>query len=501
MANLVLMEGISKTFPGVKALDNCQFSLESGEVHALVGENGAGKSTLVKILTGVYTKDSGRILIEGQEVEINSPRDAQKLGIAIIHQELNLMPHLTIAQNIFIGREAYQKNKVLLNDRELNRKAEEYFKLLKLNLDPTAKVSTLTVGKQQMVEIVKAISFNSRILIMDEPTAALTDTEIEDLFSVIRDLRSKGVGIIHISHRLEELKLIADRITVMRDGKYINTVGINDVTINDIIKMMVGRELFVTAPETAGVPNAPVALEVRNLNCKKTMLKDVSFELRKGEILGVSGLVGAGRTETARAVFGADPKDSGEVLVNGEKADIKYPVDAVKKGIAYLSEDRKLFGLALGLDVETNISLANFRRFCRGPGFVDTAKTKKNAEEKVRLLQIKTPSLRQLVKNLSGGNQQKVVLAKWLTRDCDVLIFDEPTRGIDVGAKSEIYTLLQELAKMGKAVMVISSDLPEIIRISHRVMVMCGGRVTGVLSGADITQENIMTLATKRDAI
>ncbi|HHW48118.1 MAG TPA: sugar ABC transporter ATP-binding protein [Clostridiaceae bacterium] len=490
------MEGISKSFPGVKALDKCRISLNKGEVHALVGENGAGKSTLMKILTGVYTKDEGRILIDGKEAVINNPRDAQKYGISIIHQELNLMPHLTVAQNIFIGRESFQKNRILLNDKELNRKTEELLKLFNLDIKPTVKVSELTVAKRQMIEIIKAISYNSRILIMDEPTAALSETEVEELFRTIRRLKNDGVGIIYISHRLAELKQIADRVTVMRDGKYIDTVNIDDVTVDDIVKMMVGRNIFVSAPEVNASDDAPIALEVRGISRGK-LVKNVSFKLKQGEILGIAGLMGAGRTETARAIFGADPRDAGEIYVNGKLVDIKTPTDAVNAGIAYLSEDRKQFGLALGLDVETNIALAYFKKFTKLFGFVDTKKTSENAEEMVRKLQIKTPSVKQKVKNLSGGNQQKVVLGKWLTRNCNILIFDEPTRGIDVGAKSEVYSLLNDLAKQGKAIIVISSELPEIIRISHRVLVMCEGRITGEVSGDEITQENIMTLATK----
>lgn len=495
---LVVMEGINKSFPGVIALDDCRITLNKGEVHALVGENGAGKSTLMKILTGVYTKDAGRISINGEEATINNPRDALKFGVSIIHQEFNLMPHLTVAQNIFIGREAYQKNRILLNDIEINIKTENLLKLFNLNIDPTIKVSSLTVAKQQMVEIIKAISYNSRILIMDEPTAALTETEINDLFRVIKQLRQSGVGIIYISHRLAELKQIADRVTVMRDGKYVDTLDINDVTTDDIIKMMVGREIYVSAPLVRTTTDSAIALETRGL-CSGRLVKDISFKLKQGEILGLSGLMGAGRTETARAIFGADERDSGEIYVYGKKVDIKTPSDAVNEGIAYLSEDRKLFGLALGLDVETNICLAYLKKFTRFFGFVDTEKTNKKAKDMVEKLQIKTPSLKQKVINLSGGNQQKTVIAKWLTRNCNILIFDEPTRGIDVGAKSEIYNLLNNLAKEGKAIMVISSELPEIIRISHRVIVMCNGRITGEVTGDEINQEKIMYLATKQE--
>ena len=492
------MENISKEFPGVKALDNVSFQLNAGEVHALVGENGAGKSTLMKVLTGVYGKDTGKILLRGNEVEIHSVRDSQKLGIIMIHQELNLMNHLTVAQNIFIGREE-KKAKVFLNDAELNRKAAELFKRLNVDIDPTVKVGSLTVAKQQMVEIAKALSYNSDVLIMDEPTAPLTDNEIEDLFRVIRMLRAEGKGIIHISHRLEELKQISDRITVMRDGGYVDTVNTHEVETSQIISMMVGREIFIDRNERTVPADAPIKLEVKGVNAGR-MVKDISFNVRKGEILGVAGLVGAGRTETARAIFGADPKTSGEIFVDGRKVSIKTPEDAVKNGIAYLSEDRKRFGLMLGLSIQTNASMATMKKFVRGKFFLNEKAETRNMEENIRDLAIKTPSVHQLARFLSGGNQQKVVLAKWLTRNCDVLIFDEPTRGIDVGAKNEIYKLLDRLANEGKAIIMISSELPEIIRVSNRVLVMCEGRITGEVTGDDINQTTIMQYATMREA-
>ena len=496
---LVSMEGIEKTFPGVHALSQCQFELRSGEVHALVGENGAGKSTLMKILTGVYKKDAGRIIYKGREIEIPSPRAAQQLGISIIHQELNLMPHLTAAQNIFIGREARKDVKFLVDEKEINEKTRQLFAMMHLDLDPRVKVSDLTVAKQQMVEIAKALSFNSEVLVMDEPTAALTESEIEELFRIIRQLREKGVGIVYISHRIEELKRISDRITVMRDGCYIGTVNTQEASIDQIISMMVGRTIYETSPQIPESDEQEVALEVRNLN-RRGVIKDVSFKLKKGEILGFAGLMGAGRTEVARAIFGADPIDSGEIYVFGQKVHIKSPSDAVKHGIGYLSEDRKRYGLTLGMDVETNIVLASFRKFIGFLGWVNNAGVRSTAGHFVETLKIKTPGLRQKVKNLSGGNQQKVVVGKWLARDCNILIFDEPTRGIDVGAKSEIYKLLNDLAEQGKSIIMISSELPEILRMSHRVIVMCEGRITGQLSAAEATQERIMQFATQREA-
>ena len=492
---LVSMAGIDKSFPGVHALNQCQFELRSGEVHALVGENGAGKSTLMKILAGIYRKDAGTILYKGREVDIPSPRAAQDLGISMIHQELNLMNHLTVAQNIFIGREP--RHLGLLDDKAINSQAQALFDTMRLNLDPRVKVADLTVAKQQMVEIAKALSFNSDVLIMDEPTAALTDVEIDDLFRIIRDLRARGVGIVHISHRLEELKQISDRVTVMRDGRYIDTVPTQSTTTDQIISMMVGRTIFEATPEVPEHPSDEVVLEARHLN-RGRALRDVSFSLKKGEILGFAGLVGAGRTEVARALFGADRLDSGEILIHGQRVNIKSPQDAVRHGIAYLSEDRKRYGLALKMDVETNVALATMRQFVRLLGIVDTSKTRTTAQHYVDALAIKTPSIQQKVANLSGGNQQKVIIGKWLTADTEILIFDEPTRGIDVGAKSEIYRLLNDLAQQGKSIIMISSELPEILRMSHRVLVMCEGRITGELTSADATQESIMRFATQR---
>ncbi|MEN4041224.1 MAG: sugar ABC transporter ATP-binding protein [Anaerolineaceae bacterium] len=496
---LVWMEGIEKSFPGVHALSQCQFDLRAGEVHALVGENGAGKSTLMKILTGIYKKDAGRIVYKGQEVDIPNPRAAQLLGISIIHQELNLMPHLTVAQNIFIGREPRRKVPFVLDEKRINEQTEQLFSQLHLKLDPRTKVADLTVAKQQMVEIAKALSFNSDVLIMDEPTAALTEGEIEELFNTIRRLRSNGVGIIHISHRLEELKQISDRVTVMRDGRYINTVKTQEATIDQIINLMVGRVIYEATPEIPEKPSSDAMLEVRKLKRGK-VIRDVSFTLKRGEILGIAGLMGAGRTEVARAIFGADPIDSGEIYINGNRASIRSPRDAVQCGIGYLSEDRKAFGLTTDMDVETNIVLATFSRFLNMVGWVDSSKISKTAGHYVEALSIKTPSLTQKVQFLSGGNQQKVVIGKWLTADTNILIFDEPTRGIDVGAKSEIYRLLNDLAQQGKSIIMISSELPEILRMSHRIIVMCEGRITGELTGPEATQEKIMKYATQRGA-
>jgi ribose transport system ATP-binding protein len=494
---LVSLQNVSKAFPGVKALDAVRFDLMPGEVHALMGENGAGKSTLMKILAGVYRKDSGEMLLDGKPVDIQSPAHAQSLAIGIIHQELHLMAHLTAAQNIFLGREPRKAAGLLLDEVQLNRDTQALFNQLNLALSPTTMISDLTVARQQMVEIAKALSFRSRVLIMDEPTAALNNAEIEDLFRIIRQLKSDGVGIVYISHKMDEIQRIADRITVMRDGTYIDTVPAT-TPMPDVIAMMVGRRL-----ENAGklIPDSSgneVLLEVRGLN-RGRVIRDVSFQLRRGEILGFAGLMGAGRTEVARAVFGADPVDSGEVRVRGLPVRLTSPQDAVRAGIGYLSEDRKHFGLATGMDVEANITLPSLSRWLQLGIFLNRLAMRMVAQQMVERLRIKTPTLHQTARLLSGGNQQKVVIAKWLVRDCDVLIFDEPTRGIDVGAKSEIYKLLNDLAAQGRAVIVISSELPEVLQLSHRILVMCEGRITGEVRGDEATQQSLMTLATSRE--
>jgi len=493
------MEGIHKSFPGVLALNDVRFDVRAGEIHALLGENGAGKSTLMKILAGVYTKDGGTIQFQGRTVEIASPKAAQNLGIGIIHQELNLMQHLSAAQNIFIGREPRNLFGLFLDEKKLNERARELFDMLKLELDPQVRVMDLVVAKQQMIEIVKALSHNSQLLIMDEPTAALNDAEIEELFRIIRHLKSEGVGIVYISHRMDEIKKIADRVTVMRDGTYIDTVNAADVELEQIINMMVGRKLDEMARTPPAAKAGEVLLEVKNLN-RGRAIKNVNFQVRKGEILGFAGLMGAGRTEVARAVFGADPFETGEIFFKGKRIHIKSPQDAVRQGIGYLSEDRKRFGLAIGMDVELNVVLATMNKFVNHLGVVRTKATRKVADSFVQSLSIKTPGIDQKVKFLSGGNQQKVIIAKWLVRDSQLLIFDEPTRGIDVGAKFEIYKLLKSLAEEGKTIIMISSELPEVIRLCHRVLVMCEGRITGELSGEEITQENIMKLATLRES-
>ena len=500
MGDVILtMKGIDKSFPGVHALDHVDLEVRRGEVHALMGENGAGKSTLMKVLTGIYKKDSGTITYEGKEVEFQNTREAQDAGVVIVHQELNMIGDLTVAQNIFIGREP--KKGIRIDDKKMIEDSRALFDELHIDINPREKMNKLTVGKQQMCEIAKAISHNAKLIIFDEPSAALTEKEIADLFNIIRDLRKKNLGIVYISHRMDEIKVITDRVTVMRDGCYVGTLVTKDCTKEDIINMMVGRVIYEEPKTHSMVPkDAPVVLKVENLNAGR-MVQDVSFELRKGEILGFSGLMGAGRTETARAIFGADPKQSGKISVMGKdgqlhEVTINSPQDAVKAGIGYLSEDRKRYGIVVEKSITENSTLASMENFCNGP-FINKAKEKKAAEKYIKELATKTPSADQLVVNLSGGNQQKVVIAKWLVRDSDILIFDEPTRGIDVGAKNEIYKLMNKLVSEGKSIIMISSEMTEILRMSDRIVIMCEGRKTGELMIEEATQERIMDKATR----
>ena len=493
-AALVRAAGITKRFPGVLALDAVDFDLMPGEVHALVGENGAGKSTLMKVLGGIYQPDAGTITMAGRVVSIDSPSVARELGISVIHQELNLMPDLSVAQNVFFGREGRGRLGMTLTPRQLRRRTQDLLENIGLDLDPDAPVASLSVATQQMVEIAKALSVDSQVLIMDEPTAALTDREVETLFAVMRDFVSPRTGIVYISHRMEEIKRVADRITVMRDGQWVATGDAADLPISDIIELMVGRRIVSDVRPAPLPPDREVVLKVSGLSTPD-LLRDVSFELHRGEVLGFAGLVGAGRTETARALIGADPMSAGRVEVFGREVHIRTPQDAVAHSIAYLSEDRKRFGLLLDKDLVDNTSLPSYRVWSRA-WVIDDSRAEGTSASAITRLDVRTPSIRQLARNLSGGNQQKVVLAKWLVRDCDILIFDEPTRGIDVGAKEEIYGLLTELAAQGKSVIVISSEIPEILRLAQRIVVLWQGRVTGVLDNAAATQSAIMALAT-----
>jgi len=492
------MSHITKRFPGVLALSNVDFALRKGEVHALLGENGAGKSTLMKILSGVYQPDEGDIIFEGQSVSFANPLSAQSAGITIIHQEFNLFPQLTVEENIFIGREFCKNNRWRLDEKQQRQAAIDILQKLNLNISPETLVADLTVAQQQMVEIAKAISVNAKILIMDEPTAALTETEIDSLFQVTRLLKEQGTGIVYISHRLEELALIADRATVMRDGQFIATVDYDAVKISDLIAMMVGRDLGNIYPRRGPLAQRKPVLEVSGLT-RNGVLNNIDFTLYQGEILGFAGLMGAGRTELARAIFGADPIDGGTLKLNGKVTVIKDIPDAIQQGISYLTEDRKKEGLALGLSVERNIMLGNYPEYSDRYGNVDSKRCQKTSEEQVKALRIKTPHLEQAALNLSGGNQQKIIIARWVCKDTDILIFDEPTRGIDVGAKLEIYELMNRLVAKGKSIIMISSELPEVLGMCDRILVMRNGRITGELASDDATQEKIMQYATLED--
>ena len=492
------MSHITKRFPGVLALSNVDFALRKGEVHALLGENGAGKSTLMKILSGVYQPDEGDIIFEGQSVSFANPLSAQSAGITIIHQEFNLFPELTVEENIFIGREFCKNNRWRLDEKQQRQAAIDILQKLNLNISPETLVADLTVAQQQMVEIAKAISVNAKILIMDEPTAALTETEIDSLFQVTRLLKEQGTGIVYISHRLEELALIADRATVMRDGQFIATVDYDAVKISDLIAMMVGRDLGNIYPRRGPLAQRKPVLEVSGLT-RNGVLNNIDFTLYQGEILGFAGLMGAGRTELARAIFGADPIDGGTLKLNGNVTVIKDIPDAIQQGISYLTEDRKKEGLALGLSVERNIMLGNYPEYSDRYGNVDSKRCQKTSEEQVKALRIKTPHLEQAALNLSGGNQQKIIIARWVCKDTDILIFDEPTRGIDVGAKLEIYELMNRLVAKGKSIIMISSELPEVLGMCDRILVMRNGRITGELASDDATQEKIMQYATLED--
>ncbi|NLJ89271.1 MAG: sugar ABC transporter ATP-binding protein [Clostridiales bacterium] len=484
------MVNISKSFPGVKALDKVSISVNKGEVHGLVGENGAGKSTLMKVMSGVYQEDEGEIFIEGKKVEINSVAKAHELGVSIIFQELNLLPHLNVADNIYIGRQP--KKGPFVDDKKMHADAQAVLDDLGIDINTYTTVSSLSVAQQQMVEIAKAISMNSRILVLDEPSAALTDKEIDQLFVIIRRLQKKGVGMVYISHRMNELEELCERVTIIRDGQYIDTVKLCDVTMDEVVNMMVGRALEDKYPVyERKIGN--VKLEVKNLKQGKKLNID-HLEVRAGEILGISGLVGSGRTETARCIFGADKADSIEVYIDGKKVEIKSVEDAVKHGIGYVTEDRKFDGLALDLDVNYNTNMAHLKHLSKF-GFLDDKAGRENSLHYKEQLRIKTPTIKERVRNLSGGNQQKIVLAKWLSNNVDILILDEPTRGIDVGAKYEIYELMNELSDQGVAIIMISSELPEVLGMSDRVAVMHEGSICKILNAKETTQEEVMTYA------
>jgi ribose transport system ATP-binding protein len=488
---LLEMRGIDKRFPGVHALDKVSLELGHGEVLGLMGENGAGKSTLIKILGGAHHQDKGEILIEGESVEIPNPSASQQAGISIIYQEFNLIPDLTVRENIFLGRE--QTKGGFIDAANENREAIKLFEKIGMPIAPNAKCIDLTVAQQQVVEIAKALSINAKIIVMDEPTAALTQQEVEHLFDIIRDLKADGIGIIYVSHRLDEIFEITDRLMVLRDGKYVGSSLLKDTSRDELIEMMVGRTLESEFPKHSA-DLGEERLRVENLNYAKTV-RDVSFSIRRGEVLGFSGLVGAGRTETMRLIFGADCKDSGRILIDQQEVEINNPRDAIAKRICFLTEDRKGQGLVLVHSVKENFGLPNLDRFEKGL-LLDHAKERSEFAGYVESLKIKISDHEQQAMNLSGGNQQKLVLAKWLAKNADIIIFDEPTRGIDVGAKYEIYLLINKLAAEGKAVILISSELPEVLGMSDRIIVMHEGKIKGEVTDVkNTTQEELLSMA------
>jgi ribose transport system ATP-binding protein len=495
MADLVNAEHVNKSFSGVMALQDVQFNLKPGEVHALLGENGAGKSTLMKIISGVYTKDSGDIYINGKKLLHDlTPQSAQAMGIGIIHQELNLCPHLTVAENIFLNREFVSAG--ILNEKKQNEEVKKYLKTLDLDIDPSTPIRKLPVSKQQMVEICKTLSMNANIIIMDEPTSALSEKEIEELFKLIAMLKNEGKGVIYISHRLEELSRIVDRVTILRDGKYIKTMNFAETSLPEIISYMVGRTLTEKFPHVE-VERGKKVLEVKNLSSDHGVgVKNVSFDLYRGEILAFAGLMGAGRTETVRAVSGADKTSDGEIVLDGKPVKIHAPSDAISLGLFCAPEDRKRDGLCVKMTLTENITLPSLDIVSK-LGIILRNLEGKKARAMVDSLRIKTPSIDQYVRNLSGGNQQKVVVGKWLMRDAKVVIFDEPTRGIDVASKIEIYNIMNDLKRNGIGVMFVSSELPEILGMSDRVLVMCNGRITADLKTTNTNQEEILKYATQ----
>ena len=486
------MKGITKRFPGVLALDHVDLTVYPGQVLALVGENGAGKSTLMKVLSGVHQMDEGEILMEGKPVKIENPLASQLMGISIIYQELSVLDNMNIAENIFLGREK-RSGRIFVDKKQMHAEARKLLDEVGLDVDTHTMAGELSTAQKQMIEVAKALSFNSKIIIMDEPTSSLTETETDILFGIIRKLREKGVAIVFISHKLAEIFAITDEVAILRDGVSAGRMMTEGCTENDIIKAMVGRDVDDLYAKQAA-PIGDVVLEVKNLNTKG-FLKDINFELRAGEILGFAGLVGAGRSEVMRAVFGIDPKESGEIYIKGKKVDIKNPRDAMLQGIGFVPEDRKLQGLVLGMSVGKNTTLAALKAVANKAGFINHKQEKEMADKFVKALEVKTPSNDQLVKNLSGGNQQKVVVAKWLANNPDILILDEPTRGIDVGAEKEIHQLMSDLANQGVAIIMISSELPEVLGMSDRVIVMHEGRIKGQLSREDADQVSIMKMA------
>lgn len=490
---MLKMEGVSKIFPGVKALDNVHIEAYGGEVTALMGENGAGKSTLMKILSGVYQKDEGKIFIDGEEAKIKGIKSAEEYGVTIIHQEMSVINNLTVAENIFLGNEKFNKFTGKINKKLLVERSKLFLEQIGCNIDPNRLVGSINVGEKQMIEIAKALTKNARVIIMDEPTTALTEVETKNLFKVIDNLKRKGIAIIYISHRMEEIFAICDRVEVLRDGKYAGNALIKDIDNDKLIAMMVGRTIEDQFPYRETKKGSKI-LEVSNLT-SKAGVNNANFNVKEGEILGVAGLMGSGRTELAKTIFGEYKKDSGTIKLNGKEVNIKSVQEAIDYGICYLSEDRKKEGCVLSLSVAENMILSNLKKYENSFKVINKNKAKEDVDYYIKKMKIKTPNRDQLIKNLSGGNQQKVILAKWLMLSPEVLIIDEPTRGIDVGAKKEIYELLNQLKAQGKAIIMISSDLPEVLGISDRIMVMSEGKISGELSRSEASQESIMKLA------
>lgn len=493
------LKGVCKSFPGVKALDNVQLSLRPGTVHALMGENGAGKSTLMKCLFGIYRMDAGEVILDGKKIEINNPDEAMKYGIAMVHQELQPVPARSVAENLYLGRfptKGFGPFK-MIDHKTMYAETERWLKEVKMDFDPKAQLGTLSIGQMQSVEIAKAVSQQAKVVIFDEPTSSLSDNEVEALFRIMNDLRDKGVAMVYISHKMDEIKRIADDITIMRDGTYVGTWPAAELSTDQIIAKMVGRELTNVYPPKENKPGE-VIMEVKDLcSIHEKSFQHVSFELRKGEILGFGGLVGAQRTELMEGIFGIRGIASGEIYMHGKKTRIKHPIDAMNAGIGLITEDRRGNGIFGCLSIKDNVGVSVYNKFLKAGFVLDHKKINQVVDDSIKKLSIKTPSMKEHIANLSGGNQQKVVIAKWLTRDSDILIFDEPTRGIDVGAKNEIYKLMNRLAAEGKSIIMISSEMTEVLRMSDRIIIMCEGKVTGNIDISEATQERIMDKATR----
>jgi methyl-galactoside transport system ATP-binding protein len=491
---LLRIEGVNKTFSGVYVLRDVGLEVKGGTVHALMGENGAGKSTLMKCLFGIYTEDSGRFFLNGQEFNFTDPKHALENGVSMVHQELNQVTQRTISDNIWLGR--YPKKGIFVDERGMDRATRELFEQMSIHLDPGTPLNRLSVSQRQMVEIAKAISYDAKVIVLDEPTSSLTENETNLLFTIIRSLKKEGVSIIYISHKMDEIFSIADEVTVLRDGKYVGTERVADITMERLVEMMVGRELEERFPPRANEPG-DVHLEVRNLSTRyKPVVRDISFSVRRGEILGVAGLVGAGRTEVAEAIFGIRTKESGEFFIDGKPVDLSSPKKAKRNGFAFLTEERRRTGLYPVADITFNSTIANINSYVNKIGWLTEKQMYEDTDEQIRRMRIKTPSRRELMRALSGGNQQKVIIGRWLLTSPDILLLDEPTRGIDVGAKFEIYQLVINLAKQGKSVIMISSEMPELLGITNRIMVMSNGRLAGIVDTEETTQAEIFRLAT-----